>query len=167
MSDEATSTLAKWLRAFSKPDSSPHNATQGPLPMPETPSLADRIATLRNLSPRLNATTDEAAAIVTAIETMLTDEFHLGVSAAVEFEDDDDFSLCYGRFDGRFRFYIEETDGDSVSSVAWQNASRENKLRAFEVLPALLDLLVDEAEVLMECADRATEVLEAFRATGS
>lgn len=95
-----------------------------------TEELKMKLAKLRTLAPELNKATDEATAVVQAVERMLGPELSLGISADVCFdtwpaegyerEGDDEHRLdevptvfavlVYGRVDGRFCLHVlEET----------------------------------------------------------
>jgi hypothetical protein len=150
-----------------------------------TDELKRRMARLREIAPRLNATTDQASKLVMQVEKFLVDELHIGVSAQVCYEDvpagvdDDDralsirHSLAFGRVAGTFRIHVlMETavlaDGSSPRTVVsqervlWPSCSRETKLKAFEKLPELLDKIIEEAERLARTADDTTSKVNAM-----
>src|SRR5947209_6353375 len=114
-----------------------------------TERLRDQIAQLRAITPKLHAVTDEAARIVQVVESFLSDECRLGLTAHVNFDshfhqrDGSDYlwRLEYGRIDGQFRLIVSEIDSDPsgeescLSRTAWVNCTREVKLRTVEHIP--------------------------------
>ena len=84
-----------------------------------TERLRDQIAQLRAMAPQLHAVTDEAARIVQLVESFLSEECKLGLSAYVvverqDFDDGSDFTtrLEYGRSDNQFRLIVSDVESD-------------------------------------------------------
>jgi hypothetical protein len=143
-----------------------------------TDELKAQVAALRAIAPRLNAASDEAFAVVRAVEEFLGSELSLGISAESSIfaqapsqgDDEGDpemrlFScLAYGRVGGVYQLHIlealskktvntwgmEEWDPISRSQIPWSSCTREVKLESFEKLPELLRLIAHKAETLVE-----------------
>lgn len=141
-----------------------------------TGELKAGMARLREIAPRLDSQTDEVSKLVATVEKFLTAEARIGISAAIEFEDEEGYSsaenrptridryLAFGRANGSFCIHIlEETgildnDGDwdhlfEKDVILWPSCSREMKLKAFTKLPALLQAIIKEAERLSDVVD--------------
>jgi hypothetical protein len=143
-----------------------------------TGGLRDKLASLRDLAPRLNATVDQASEVVRHVDEYL-EGLGLGVSAmAPPFDDRPtpppsgpeegveprvSSHLAYGRLNGSFRIHVVERTGRKDSRgdreaeadrpVAWSSCPREAKLRAFATLPDLLDEIATSAQRLVAVAD--------------
>jgi hypothetical protein len=139
--------------------------------MPATNDIRGTIEALRAVAPQLNRATDEAAKLVQAIEAILGDELHVGITAesseidwSEEVDDDGDRSrfattLAYGRINGQFRFHVQvekiALSGHgrlghpvAVEKTPWSSCDREMKLLSFEKLPELLGNIADDAIAL-------------------
>jgi hypothetical protein len=144
-----------------------------------TDELKKRMARLRELAPRLNSATDQASRLVAMVEKFLVDELHIGLSAeSTEFNtwsagNDEDGNtqmvsqtLAFGRVGAGYRIHVLDTMGIADAQGQWQglvsrqetpwpSCGRETKLRAVEMLPDLLDKIIQEAERLAETAGAA------------
>src|SRR5262249_4278661 len=148
-----------------------------------TDELKRRMARLREIAPRLNASTDQASRLVAQVEKFLVEELHIGVSAEICYEElpagtDDDnhvlrmrHSLAFGRSGGSLRIHVlrESVAVDEASStrttlaqerMLWPSCSRETKLKAFEKLPELLDRIIEEAERLAQTSESTRAAVE-------
>jgi hypothetical protein len=154
-----------------------------------TDQMKQRLDALRAVTPRLNATTDEVSNIVKSVETILTDELGIGLSAMTshfaERPGEDDVTvfeyLAYGRVNGSFRIHVvlsSERRNDEGSGiygtwevvaterVLWPSCSREQKLRAFTQLPELLEKLAASAEELAAAAAETAAAVKAMTGVG-
>ena len=117
--------------------------------------LSSAISALQRSSKALNTISDSIAKKISQIESILNDTFSVGVQAVVTIKEEnvypnDDYheaptrvetTLHYGRFDGKFQFYVMHTaDGDweTASSKKWSECSREQKIEAATKLPELM-----------------------------
>jgi hypothetical protein len=151
-----------------------------------TDDLKARLAALRGVSPRINAVTNHTNDVIKSVEKTLVEDLSLAVSASVLFESDfggergvtKKQSLAFGRVkgNGTYRIFVlietgratSEDSGSEAASEAieeeqilWPSCSRELKLKAFQYLPALLKVLVDRAEKLVEaCEKTAVQIRE-------
>jgi hypothetical protein len=149
--------------------------------------LREKVAALRAVAPELNAATDEAGQAVQAVDKLLED-LGLGVSQQSgwfdeEFGEGDEvrrFCLAYGRCAGRYRLHVltvtfrkqDDEVGEQAEAeerMPWSSCPREVKLRAFAMLPELLNALAEEAARLAEQAKATTQqvqnILEVIDAT--
>ena len=155
-----------------------------------TDELRRSIDRIRELSPNLNAATDDANRVVLAVEKFLNDECRLGLPATVTvrtrqlphpgmISSESCVTLEYRRVDGKFRIAIGEKDDNLAGPPderwiydAWQDRPRSDKLETFPHLPELLEELAKKVEASIEktqetCAtvDRVMGAL-ATQATG-
>ncbi len=137
------------------------------------------VTKIRTLSPQLNEIADRANAAFKAVESLLH-ESAPGITASAflgEASDERDgtrtICLLYGRdpASGTFRLGIEEgRDEDEIwkqlSFRPWDQCSRDQRVSAYTVLPALLEDIVDEAERTIKKVDEAestlSEIMEAL-----
>jgi hypothetical protein len=151
-----------------------------------TDELKKRMARLRELAPRLNSATDQASRLVATVEKFLVEELHIGISAeSAEFNtwsagNDDDGNartvsqtLAFGRIGSSYRIHvldemgIADADGNwqglvSRQATPWPSCGRETKLRAVEMLPDLLDKIIQETERLAETAGETASKIGAM-----
>jgi len=153
-----------------------------------TDELNKAIKQIKKLSPSLNAAADEANAIVQRVEAFLADECSVGIGADYCFasegrgEPDDDQKqetyLSYARIAGKYRFGIQTVlvknasmEGQNAPSayactcttetlVPWASCSREEKLKAFPVLPGLLTMIADTMSEQIKTANETCKVVE-------
>jgi hypothetical protein len=145
-----------------------------------TDELKRRLDALRKVAPKLRAVADDANKIVKDVEKVLVEEMGIGVSATAnaflikrQRETDDNERvreeevssyLAFGRVDGSYCIHVlieHQERGDNgwftetVESkrVRWSQCDRETRLRAFETLPKLLDVILHFAEELAKKAD--------------
>ena len=132
--------------------------------------LRDQIALLRDLTPKLNAVTDEAARIVQAVEHFLTEECKLGLPVFVIIDREErnngfDFErhLEYARIDGKFRLLVSDVevhpDGNRTvfSRTPWVNCPRDLKLASFEFIPQLFEEIPKRVKRRIEVSERAAK----------
>jgi len=105
--------------------------------------LQQAVAKLRSLSPRLNASVDQANRVVHQVEAFLGEECQLGVQAEVPVTYNDKgvavSLLRYTRVDGRYRIAVTNTDGDArFITRTWAECDRSEKLASFPAVPKLL-----------------------------
>lgn len=144
-----------------------------------TDNLRQQVARLRDLSPRLNEVTDQAARVVLAVEKFLNDECSIGIPARVRYksvQDDDgcqeDFWLNYDRFQGKFRLYVSEAtviqgNVDHTEETAWASCRRDVKLASFQAIPQLLQAISDQVERAIQETDGASKTIaDLLRAMG-
>jgi hypothetical protein len=148
--------------------------------------LKKRMARLRELAPRLNSATDQASRLVAMVEKFLVEELHIGISAeSAEFNTwsagNDDVgnarmvsqTLAFGRIGSSYRIHvldemgIADADGNwqglvSRQATPWPSCGRETKLRAVEMLPDLLDKIIQETERLAETAGETASKIGAM-----
>lgn len=147
-----------------------------------TEELRRKLAALRAAAPALNKATDEATAVVAAVEKFLADlsigltlkaQSFLGVPAPAG--DDEALtvfhSLAYGRVGGTYRVhvtaetcrkddnYVDGWDTLSTEETPWSSCPREMKLQSFAKLPELLGMIADRALKLTEETTRTTETV--------
>jgi hypothetical protein len=151
-----------------------------------TDELKKRMERLRELAPRLNSATDQASRLVRMVEIFLVEELHIGISAeSAEFNtwsagNDDDGNarmvsqtLAFGRIGSSYRIPvldemgIADADGNwqglvSRQATPWPSCGRETKLRAVEMLPDLLDKIIQETERLAETAGETASKIGAM-----
>jgi hypothetical protein len=151
-----------------------------------TDELKKRMARLRELAPRLNSATDQASRLVAIVEKFLVEELHIGISAeSTEFNTwsagNDDVgnarmvsqTLAFGRIGSSYRIHvldemgIANADGNwqglvSRQATPWPSCGRETKLRAVEMLPDLLDKIIQETERLAETAGETASKIGAM-----
>jgi hypothetical protein len=146
-----------------------------------TDELRQKVERLRALAPKLNAATEEAGRIVQAVETLLSEELSLGVSAMsswfdrVALDTDEDGTerqlvsyLTYCRYAGQYRIcvnhvtevaggrYVGDFDFHSEEYVPWSSCPREVKLGSYAKLPELLDSIAEETAKLTDKAEETT-----------
>ncbi len=137
--------------------------------------LRPRLDRLQELSKKVNAATDDAGRIVQGVESYLNDILHLGVRASIvieAFERPEEFyraekQLVYGRYGPKFRIFVTHTvenEGslDVNEETLWANCPRDQKLLAFNYLPALLDELVERLETTLEQVESNSETIQAL-----
>ena len=151
--------------------------------------MADVSAAMEKLAkaaPKLNRATDAANAIFKAVEDYLG-TLSLGIESSVfvtadDVADDEGENaegkavevevrsfLEYARVGGRFRLAIgavkvrsfgtDELSRQILPTIAWDQATRLEKLVAVEKLPDLIEQLATEAERLAEAADSASSAV--------
>jgi hypothetical protein len=141
-----------------------------------TNKLHEGLDTLRAIAPALNAVADEANRMVKDVEKILVEVTGSGISAGAEFErkrcEDDDFEeyeirrvLSFGRICQRHCIFVRSTHYAKESSdqfteekgsidKRWSQCDRETRLRAFDVLPDLIQAIVREAQRLKEVGEK-------------
>ncbi|MCY2928761.1 MAG: hypothetical protein NTV86_04565 [Planctomycetota bacterium] len=150
-----------------------------------TTELKHSIEALRAISPKLNKATDQAAALVQAVEKFLTEECSIGVSAWVDVcwrDETDDPTVTeddrwgrqiwmgYDRCGGRFRIVVRSAlihpdgqclDGedDEDKTVPWFEAPRDLKLETFAKLPVLLGAIAEQAAKAVAAAEQSSEAV--------
>jgi hypothetical protein len=146
------------------------DANESSLPMAD--NLRPRLDRLQELAKTVNSRTDEAGRIVQGVEKYLSEVLHLGVSAWVRIDHEDDgdgwekeTSLAYGRYGDKFRIFVEAGtliagDLDDHSKTLWANCPRDIKLKAYNALPKLLDALVGELKGTLDQIQANTETIE-------
>ena len=149
-----------------------------------TDDIRNSLSQLRSLSPKLNKATDEATAVVAAVEKFLHEECSLGISTNVRAWENDELRLylAYERVGGKFRIAIIEDQpayeidedenrrrtiddaGDpawrTVATKAWAEAARVDKLRTFSELPTLLKMLASETASSIEQMEKTCETVQ-------
>ena len=135
-----------------------------------TSEMSKSIETLRSSSSRLNQLTDEAAAIVRAVEDFLNTECSSGVRAFVQVssttEGYPDYertvvqTLAYTRIGARFRIAnIWSSDDEPDGQVKpWSDSTRDDKLATLEKLP---ELIAEISKALVHKIDTAEKSLAA------
>lgn len=148
--------------------------------------LRESLSALRAVAPQLNKATDEAAAVVRAVEQLLGKELSLGISARssefntriVEIEGSQNEEavvrshLAYGRVAGKYRLFVQEEafhegSGEPLcrpEEIPWSSAPRETKLGSFAVLPELLASIASEAQRLASETAGTSEIIREFLA---
>jgi hypothetical protein len=137
--------------------------------------IRPRLDRLQTLARSLNAASDEISKVVHGVEAHLSDTLHLGVTASVLIEEQEDPTgtisirrrLVYGRHGPKFRLFITETtsvDGnrDDYEETAWANCPRDMKLLSFQKLPELLDELATQMEGLLEQVDVGRRAIQSM-----
>lgn len=141
-----------------------------------TDQVTTAIEQIRELSPKLNAATDEAAETIRLVNEFLA-EASIGLpceivaeSNAVDEDEDEDnggggrafvyTSLAYDRLFGEYRILVRierVTDGAGLpnygkilSEQDWQSCPRDLKLKTFEKLPELLEKIAEKAKESIE-----------------
>jgi hypothetical protein len=149
-----------------------------------TDELKKRMARLRELAPRLNSATDQASRLVRMVEIFLVEELHIGISAESSAfnswspgTDENGRArmirqtLAFGRVGAAYRIHVvdeliiaDDENGrhHSVSKqvTPWPSCGRETKLRAVEMLPELLDRIIQETDRLAETAGKTASKIE-------
>ena len=127
----------------------------------------DALASLRTLTPRLNAVTDLANNTIRDVEKFLNDEVSAGVAAfvLVEHLDEDGttwVSLEYRRVGGRFRIALVWYDcGEEKSEKAWADCGRRDKLVSFAKLPDLLTEIAKKVEAYLGATEATARTVAA------
>ena len=140
---------------------------KGKIPV-ESP-LNATLAKIPALSKRLNMLVDDASATVRKVEEFF-EKAHVGVTeASVQVYLDDDSNtvdLKYLRMpNGKFRIalvtnYPAEGDDPPRTKVRpFSDCSRDEKLKAFEHLPPLLERIVDALEEMIDKTEKATRTI--------
>lgn len=151
-----------------------------------TDEVQSSLQKLRKTVPQLNKISDEAAAVVQRIETLLRDKWSIGVAGEAQYDyretasrEGDDMeavsvveirSLVFDRIGPQFRIGVEtyvQTCADeprllkclSSDTVAWDQCDRGTKLASFAVLPKLLANIAKNAESATEEAEKASKAL--------
>ena len=151
-----------------------------------TENLRKSIETIRNLSPKLNAATDDAHKTVVAVEKFLNEECSVGlpvrvvlptpmtISAFGAVDADDGTTttfLAYERLDGKFRIAVrvltfeleKDEEGiyqvNSIESIPWVSAPREQKLKTFNLLPELLKVVASESQRMIDSSSETNETM--------
>lgn len=140
-----------------------------------TDPIGPRLDRLATLARSLNSVSDEIAKVVQGVEAHLSDTLHIGISAAVLIEKDEDPSetvcikrmLVYGRYGPKFRLFVTETtscDGsrDGYEETLWANCPRDMKLLTFTKLPELLDELAVQVEKVLDQVDVGYDAIQAM-----
>lgn len=151
--------------------------------MSEPRDLHETFRRLRAAAPRLNAASDEAGKLVTAIERELSHGLQLGIAA-----ESDPFTTCdppnglatlaYRRHGDKFRFVVIHRGNDPEApgmvawgEVPWSSCGRQLKLEAIVALPQLLERLCDKAEQMTGAARAAARsaaaLLECLTSVGA
>jgi hypothetical protein len=142
--------------------------------------MKDSLQRLRDLSPKVNKTCDEATKVVREVEKFLTDS-KVTVPAEVVVQavqvspkKRELTTLCFGRLDSSFRIAVkreEETefvDGRNMVDYAikttdetpWLECPRDLKLSTFPKLPELLKNIGEEVEKSLKNAEDAMPEIE-------
>jgi hypothetical protein len=139
-----------------------------------TDELRQQVARLRDLSPRLNRVTDEAAKIVQLVESLLNDECKIGMTAKVTLpylpptdpeEVEVQTRLVYGRLDGKYKLYVAvvhvhpEGEEDVVSETAWPSCTRDLKLWSFQYIPELLAQITERVDRAIQQTEGASKTI--------
>jgi hypothetical protein len=129
--------------------------------------LAERIKRARAFSATLNTTTDSLnAALLEAQESIAS--LNLGVTASVQFpsSEDADFAryLSFERWGGDWCLTVETHHDytDEVKTVLLLETSRETRLAAADLLPDLVDRLMDQAEKLIDTVGAKVVAVQEF-----
>jgi hypothetical protein len=151
-----------------------------------TEQLRISIEDLRTLSPQLNKATDGASRTVQTIEQLLNDECSIGIPVEVGVERHHDgagfsLGLGYRRVNGKFRIavvnheYVVDEEGNRLrdnrnepvtqdEAVAWNDATRGDKLKTFRRLPELLQELAKEVRENILHVEETTAAVEKIKA---
>ena len=148
-----------------------------------TDEVQSSLQKLRQTIPKLNKMSDEAAAIVQRVETLLRDEWSVGIHGYTLYErsvdtiEDGDVSvsgevlkaLVFTRIEGTFRIGVcideyrgEDGAGGLISSVTvpWDQCDRSTKLASFAQLPQLLASMASKAERACQEVKVASKTME-------
>jgi hypothetical protein len=149
--------------------------------------LHKSIAKLREISPKLNAATDEVSATTRRVVEFLRDECKIGLPAWQSLGAEDygpqDARRCrtsrllYDRIDGKFDIAVEvstmevQDDGCLVTGtdeqelfVTLTKAPREWKFRGFAAIPGLLEQIAEEAERIINKAQESSSTISSVLA---
>jgi len=141
-----------------------------------TERLSTSIREIRDLTPKLNVSTDAAKRVVAAVERFL-EETNVGVPAGIQASDDGKrvLYLSYERVGDRFRIAVDvyerepgEAEGEPAMSLleskAWNEASRAEKLATFVKLPELLNQIADTMRSHVESVGQTVETVDSILA---
>ncbi len=149
-----------------------------------THELLKRLSALRGINPHLNSVTDQVTEIVRSVEKTLVDELKIGIDASVWFMSEPggepgvtrEHYLAFSRVGSAgYRINVcivtnrqnPEPSTEAVTStrlneerILWSSCSRELKLKASEKLPALLDIIIKNAEALLKTANDTAATIQ-------
>jgi len=144
--------------------------------VPMTERLSTSIREIRDLTPKLNVSTDAAKRVVAAVEKFL-EETNVGVPAGVQSSDDGKrvLYLSYERVGEKYRVAVdvyEREVGEARSTgelklievKPWNEASRAEKLATFAKLPELLNQIADTMRGHVESVGKTVETVDAVLA---
>lgn len=145
-----------------------------------TEELRATIKRIRELSPKLNASTDEANRVIRQVESFLNEECSVGIRASACYRSEsiseggtEHTSLTYDRLDGKFRLLVRvehEIDAATrggwadticklIRETAWTQCPRYEKLESFNALPDLLKEIGDLAAKAVEQTTKSAEAV--------
>lgn len=113
-------------------------------------SLKKTVETLAAMTAKINRLSDEALAMVTAVEEYLT-EIGAGSQASWE-HPTEKYVLRWGKHAGRFRVLVCSLGPQPEPVKAWGDCSRYLRLKMFVGVPALLVAIRQEIQTLYEVA---------------
>ena len=122
--------------------------------------ISSALSRVRESARELNQLCDEAAESVRSLEEYLAKECSVGIEAFVVVSSDhaedhaESMHLCYGRWGGGFRVYLQwmDTRDPFTSSKAWAECRREDKIAT---LPLLFDLVESIENEIKSRLDKA------------
>ena len=139
-----------------------------------TDELKEAIESLREISPKLNAATDDANRVVAMVEKFLGEECSIGVEAKVHIDEESlpdneskDLWLHYCRIASKFQFAVEVTvynNGTDESRReyfgSWSQAPRALRLRTFPRIPKLLKEISETAKTTTKKVEESGKAVE-------
>lgn len=125
--------------------------------------ISSALSRVRESARELNQLCDEAAESVRSLEEFLAKECSVGIEAFVVISSDnyedhaESLHLCYGRWGGGFRVYLQwmDTRDPGTSSKAWAECRREDKITTLPLLFDLVGSIEKELESRLEKARAA------------
>jgi hypothetical protein len=147
--------------------------------------MREHLVRLRELTAQLNEHSDEVNRVAMAVERFLSADCKVGVEGQVviDYRYDEDMlvwqrTLKYSRLQGEFRLHLVDWDlvsgdpeGPDQTPTLWANCSRDDRLAAYEKLPALLEILVENLAARVEKirvnSQAINEILESTSAVKS
>ena len=149
--------------------------------------VSNAMERLAKAAPKLNAATDAANTVFKIVEDNLT-KLSLGIEAEIQLSSkivprernseiemrdgavvEETTFLAYTRVGNRYRIAISVARSTSIGDdqiawtaldpVAWDQASRAEKLAAVQKLPMLIEELAKEAEALSAASEAASEAV--------
>jgi len=129
-------------------------------------SLEKALVRARTIAPKLGSSTDTLNKAIEEVEAALK-ALRLGVQASIMLVEDhqigEELSLIFAKFGQNWQLIVQDNNSETWEPLT--NSSRELRLRAVELLPALVDELVRQAEQELERVSQATDSAKQLAAT--
>jgi hypothetical protein len=127
--------------------------------------LNKALSRAREVAAQLGPATDRLNTLIQAVETAIA-ELQLGVTAYVRMNPDDPnwaHLLTFGKFSNDWQLLIESGpdggDREDWSATPLRNMSRELRLQAVDLIPELIEKLIEEAASQVKAVQaKATQV---------